>query len=128
MSNIFNALTFGQIEVLAVAATNTTTLDGTSIDVQDYEGVAAIVLNSAKASAGTTPTLNGKIQHSSDDSTFADVTGATFTEITDAADSCQVLALDLSTVKRYIKFVGTIAGASASFVFGASMVAIKKAS
>lgn len=125
--NLNNALSQVNALTLAVSDERTSSLDGTSIDLQAYEGVAAFVLNAGKASAGTTPTLNAKLQHSADDSTFADVTGGAFTEVTDAANSLQVLKLNVSDLKRYVKLVGTIAGSGATFDFGAEVLAVKKA-
>lgn len=126
--NLQNFLASAVALSLAEADERTASLDGTSIDIQDYEGVCLCILNSGAASAGTTPTLNCKIQHSDDDSTFADLTGATFTEVTDSAAVHEAIAINASEVKRYIKLVGTIAGSEATFDFGASFVGCKKAS
>ena len=73
MTHLLNALAQTVGLVLAAAARRTANLDGTGIDVLDYEGVALIVLN-ASAGTGTDPTLEVKLQHSDDDSTYADVT------------------------------------------------------
>jgi hypothetical protein len=64
--------------------------------------------------SGTTPTLDGKIQDSADNSAFADVTGYTFTQVT-ASTSLQSLNVDTRKVRRYIRYVGTIAGTTPSF-------------
>lgn len=125
--NWANALSQANTEILAVAATNTSTLTGTAVDVTLYEGIGAVVLNTAKGT-GTTPTLDGKLQSGaeSDGSDAADISGATFTQVTDAADSLQVLSVDLSAAGKYLRFVGTITGTSPSFVLGVSLVGIKK--
>jgi len=87
------------------------------------------VLN-ASAGTGTTPTLDVKLQHSDDNSTFADVTGAAFAQVTSDSGTAgvQVLKLNVSDLKRYLRVIGTIAGTSPSFDFGAEFVGIKKAS
>jgi len=129
MTHLLNALAQAVGLVLAPAAQRTSTLTGTGIDVLDYEGVALAVLN-ASAGTGTTPTLDVKLQHSDDDSTYADVTGGTFTQVTDAAETAgvQVLKVNVSELKRYVRVIGTIAGTTPSFEFGIEFVGIKKAS
>ena len=129
MTHLLNALAQTVGLVLAPAAQRTTTLTGTGIDVLDYEGVALAVLN-ASAGTGTTPTLDAKLQHSDDDSTYADVTGGAFAQVTDVAGTAgvQVLKANVSDLKRYVRVVGTITGTTPSFDFGAEFIGIKKAS
>ena len=129
MTHLLNALAQAVGFVLAAAARRTSTLTGTGIDVLHYEGVALIVLN-ASAGTGTTPTLDVKLQHSDDNSTFADVTGAAFTQVTDVGGTAgvQVLKVNVSNLKRYLRVVGTIAGTTPSFDFGVEYVGIKRAS
>jgi len=126
--NLLNALSQAYVLSLAEADERTTTLTGTGIDVLDYEGVCLAILNSGAASAGTTPTLNVKLQHSDDDSTYADVTDGAFTEVTDAAAVVEALKFNVSDLKRYLRVIGTIAGSGATFDFGVEFVGIKKAS
>lgn len=129
MTHLLNALAQAVGLVLAPAAQRTTTLTGTGIDVLDYEGVALAVLN-ASAGTGTTPTLDVKLQHSDDDSTYADVTGGAFTQVTDVAGTAgvQVMKVNVSDLKRYVRVIGTIAGTTPSFEFGVEFIGIKKAS
>ncbi len=86
------------------------------VDIRDYTGVAAIVL----ASAGITdtdgtksPTATVKLQEASDtafSSDTGDISGATFTAISDSTASEQVIALDLQDVnERYIRAYCTVA-------------------
>lgn len=125
--NALNALAFGNVAVLAVPAVNTSTLTGTGIDVQVYEGVAAVVLNSA-AGTGTDPTMDGKIQHCDTvDGGYADVSGATFAQVLEVA-SVQILSLDIGACKQFIRIVLTIGGTTPSFTCGAAFVGIKKTS
>lgn len=127
MSNLLNALAQHNELTLAVPATNTSTLTGTGVDVTDYEGIGLVVLNSALGT-GTTPTLDGKVQDCATvGGTYADVSGATFTQITHAADAMEVIAINVSNVKGFIRIVGTIAGTNPSFVCGAVFIGIKKA-
>jgi hypothetical protein len=129
MTHLLNALAQAVGLVLAAAARRTSTLTGTGIDVLDYEGVALVVLN-ASAGTGTNPTLDVKLQHSDDDSTYADVTDGTFTQVTDVAGSAgvQVKRINVSDLKRYVRAIGTIAGTTPSFDFAVEFVGIKKAS
>ena len=64
--------------------------------------------------SGTTPTLDGKIQDSADDSSYADVATYTFTQRT-ATGAPATLKIDKRKVRRYIRYVGTIAGTTPSF-------------
>ena len=129
MTHLLNALSQAVGLVLAAAARRTSTLTGTGIDVLAYEGVALVVLN-ASAGTGTNPTLDVKLQHSDNDSTYADVTGGTFTQVTDVAGSAgvQVKRINVSDLKRYVRVIGTIAGTTPSFDFAVEFVGIEKAS
>lgn len=126
MTAHMNSLNRAQTAVLAPPASRTATLTGTGLDVEKYEGVGMVVLHSTAATAGTTPTLNVKVQESADNSVWADIPGATFAEVTDAAASLQDINIDLSAAKKYIRVIGTIAGASAAFNFAAALVALPK--
>ena len=129
MTHLLNALAQTVGLVLAAAARRTSTLTGTGIDVLDYEGVALAVLNASEGT-GTTPTLDVKLQHSDDDSTYADVTSGAFAQVTDVAGTAgvQILKVNVSDLKRYVRVIGTIAGTTPSFDFGVEFVGIKKAS
>ncbi len=128
MTHLLNALAQATGVELAPAASRTSTLTGTGIDVLEYEGVALVLLN-ASAGTGTTPTLDVKLQHSDDDSTYEDVTSGAFSQVTDAAETAgvKVMKLNVSDLKRYLRIVGTIAGTTPSFDFGVEFVGITKA-
>jgi hypothetical protein len=77
-------------------------------DLKDFDGDIQIILDAgAAASSGT---MTGKIQHSDTTTTgdFSDVTGGGFTAVAQAAAK-QVITLNRDALKRYIRFVGTIA-------------------
>lgn len=109
---------------LAANAERTSTLTATGVDVKDYDGTVQVVLMSTAATAGTTPALNVKIQHSDESgANYTDVTGATFAEVTDAGDVTEMISLKIGELKRYIRVVGTITGTSTpTFAFGVCMV------
>lgn len=88
----------------AVSAANTAAATSSGVDLTGYEGVVSIVVQTG----AITGTLDGKIQDSADNSSFADVTGATYTQVT-AANKVAAYSLDVRTVRRYIKYVGTVA-------------------
>lgn len=130
--NLLNALSQAVALSLAAAARRTSTLTGTHIDVLAYEGAAKILLNASAASAGTTPTLNVKLQHSDTTTSgdFTDVTGAAFTQVTDVAGTAglQELLVNVSNLKRYLRVIGTIGGTTTpTFDFSVEFIGIKKA-
>lgn len=128
MSNLLNALAQGNVlELLAPAALDTTT-SGTGVDVSDYEGIAAAVLHSA-AGTGTTPTMNVKLQSCATvGGTYADISGATFTEVDDTeGGSIQIITFNIAEPSAFVRATATIAGTTPEFTCSAALVAIKKA-
>lgn len=111
--------------VLLPGAARTSSANGTGVDISDYEGMAEVVLNSG-AGTGTTPTLDVKIQDSDDNSAFADVTGAVFAQVTNAAASLQKLVLNTDKCRKYIRAVATIGGTTPSFACGVEFMSVKK--
>lgn len=109
-ANSLTILNFG-----VAPAAKTATVTGASLDLQggNYIGKLAVVQDVGVVS-GTTPTLDGKIQDSADNSSWADVSGYTFNQVT-ASTNKQVLSVDTRAVRRYIRYVGTIAGTTPSF-------------
>lgn len=102
---------------ISVPAARTSTVTGSAVDVRGYTG-PLLVVQDVGAVTGTTPTLDGKIQDSADGSTgWADVTGATFAQVT-AANNIQSIAVQADQTKGYIRYVGTIAGTTPSFTCG----------
>jgi len=57
-----------------IAGTYTADANGAGADLQGYQGVLKIVLDSG-AGGGTTPTLDVKIQDSADNISFTDIIG-----------------------------------------------------
>lgn len=121
--NFGDHLTVLDVEHVAdLTASSTTT---SSIDLQSYSGQLALVLDAHKV-AGTNPTLNVKIQDSADDSSYADVSGAAFTQVT-TADSVQKMVLSKDGLRRYIKAVIAIGGTSSpEYLVSVKGLAVKK--
>jgi len=110
--------------VLKAVSAITTTTNGTGLDLNDYEGQVAFYLESS-AGTGTSPTLDVKIQDSDDNTTFADVSSAAFTQVTGAA-SVQKLVLNSNNVKRYVRCVSTLTGTTPSFITSVYGMGVKK--
>lgn len=108
------------IAAQAIAAT----ANGTGVDIKDYVGTMQLLLDSG-AGAGTTPTLDVKIQDSDDNTAFADVTGKAFTQVTTVA-SRQQMVLDTNAVRRYIRAVSTLGGTTPSFPISLQGVGVKQ--
>ena len=104
-----------------------TSLTGTAFDLTDYEGTVLVVLEAGAATAGTTPTLDVKLQDSATSGgTFADITGAAFAQVTTTA-SQQVLRIDCDAVEGFIKAVATYGGSSSpTFPYGLTVIGHKK--
>lgn len=119
---------------LAPTAVRTSNLDGTAIDLNDYEGDVVVILDVA---AGGTSTLDVKIQ-SSDTSggSYGDVTTAFFRGGSEVASSAvafsqvstsaskQYLVFPKGAAKRWIKAVSTTS--SSSHTYSINVVAVKK--
>lgn len=103
----------------AASCADTAAATGTGVDLKDYEGPVVIVQNHGTS----TGTLDGKIQDSADNSSFADVTGAVFTQETTTA-GVKSLVLQSKQVRRYIKYVGTVV--TGPQVVGVTMTGVKK--
>lgn len=108
-------------------ASETSTFTGATTniaDLTDYDGDIQIILDAgAAASSGT---MTGKIQHSDTTTSgdFSDVTGGGFTAVAQAAAK-EVITLNRDNLKRYIRFVGTIA-ASGTTIYSVNGYGLKK--
>jgi hypothetical protein len=93
-------------------------------DLKDFDGEIQIILDSGAAAASGT--MTGKIQHSdtTDNADFSDVTSGGFTAVAQAV-SKQVMTLNRDALKRYIRFVGTIA-ASGTTTYSVNGYGLKK--
>lgn len=103
-----------QVLDLIPSASIVATGNGTGVDIIQFTGQIAIVLDCGAATAGSSPTMDIKIQDSADNSSFADLSPAfAFTQVTNAASvQKKVLSKDAAVVRRYIRAVKTIGGTS----------------
>jgi hypothetical protein len=119
------------LHTVALLPAQSVTADGNGpgVDVREFTGEMAVFL-AAKNTAGTTPTLDVKLQDSDDDSTYADVAGATFTQVTDAGTLAAVLhkiTVNASALKRYVRAVADIGGTdSPAFLASCFAVGVKQ--
>ncbi len=122
-----NQLNLEKLDITAAVASASVTATATSgaIDLKEFDGDVLLVLNCA-AGTGSSPTLDIKVQDSDESGgTYGDLSGATFTQVTDAA-SVQTLEVNKDECKRFIKVVQTVGGSSPVFVYGISLVGAKK--
>src|SRR5262245_49533168 len=97
--------------------------NGAAVDLLAGDG-RCFAVQITGAVGGTSPTLDGKIQESdSSGSGYSDVSGATFTQVT-AANNVQVIAFDRT--RRYVRYVGTVAGSSTPTVLAAVFIGEQK--
>jgi hypothetical protein len=87
------------------------TNNGSSIDMIDADG-RCFAIQLIGAVSGTGPSLIGKIQESSDNTTWTDVTGATFTGVS-SSNNVQTIVFDRT--KRYLRHARNVAGTTPSF-------------
>ena len=101
------------------------TANGAGVDLQPYANPGKKQLKAALsvgAKSGTSPTLDVKMQDSDDNSTFADISGATFTQATDVTSE----EIHFQTNKRYVRAVATLGGTSPTFDMAVGVVAEKR--
>lgn len=113
-----------QVTAVLAPARKTASENGAGVDLQQYVGDYSVIL-STSAGGGTAPTLDIKLQDSDDNSTFADISGAAFTQVT-ATASTQTVILNANAVKRYIRAVSTITGTSPTFDMALVGVGVKQ--
>jgi hypothetical protein len=103
--------------------TATSTVTGTGVDLINADSRCFAVQHVGTVS-GTSPTLDGKLQESdASGSGYADISGATFTQVT-ASTNLQIITFERT--KRYVRYIGTIAGTSPSFALAALIGQQKK--
>jgi len=101
------------------------TRNGLSMNTTGYVGGVLFLVN-AKCDSGTTPTLNVKVQTANaTDSTFADVTGKTMTEIT-SNDTIRSVNVSARLLKKWTRLVFTVAGTTPKYVVSGVMIGQKR--
>lgn len=95
--------------------TDTTATNGSSIDTTASASFGAQAYLQAFALTGTDVTV--KIQDSADNSSFADVTGLTFTQLTAGRTAERLATANTATIRRYIRAVTVTTGGFSSLAF-----------
>lgn len=114
-----------ELKNLLPALARTESANGTSVDLQGYVNPGRRQMKAyldTGAVSGTTPTQDVKIQESADDSTFTDVSGATFAQQTTTGSE----AIHFRTNKRYVRAVTAITGGTPSFTSGCYLLVEKR--
>jgi len=95
--------------------------DSISIDVTPYIRGCVFVLN-AGAGTGTNPTLDVKLQESSDDITFTDIPGLAFPQVTDAAAVILNLPFAADRFKKFVRARVVVGGTTPVFLMSTTAV------
>lgn len=103
MSALAASLSYVTNVPLVNAISTSSNITGTGLDLTGYEGVVNITQGLGLIGGGSISAT--KIQDSADNSNWADVTGATFGTTASAMTS---VALDVRSVRRYIRYVATV--------------------
>jgi hypothetical protein len=101
--------------------TDTEATNGSSIDTGASADFGAQAYLQVTAFTGTDATI--KIQDSADDSSWADVSGLAFTEVTSGPVAERVWIANTATVRRYVRVATTTTGGFTSLTF--SVVVVK---
>jgi hypothetical protein len=113
----------GEVSILTLlpALSRNANANGSAVDLSAYVNVRAYkaYLDVGNVT-GTSPTLDVKIQESDDGTTFTDISGAAFAQM--SATGNQTLVF--KTGKRYVRAVATLGGSSPVFVCGAYLLAV----
>ena len=114
------------LTVLSFAPNDVVTATGneTGVDLQDYEGDITLILDAEAGGASITYAV--KVQDSSDNSTFADVSGAAFTTTDANSALVESLVVNSDEIKRYARVVITVAGGTGAGAVSVTGLARKK--
>lgn len=98
------------VTLIGPTLTATTPTNGTGKDFSLYQGKLLVTLSSG-GSSETTGVLAVRLQDSTNNSTWADVSGGAFTNTTNAG-SLQQIAIDTRATNRYLRAIGLIGGSN----------------
>ncbi len=118
-----NAIHHMQVLNMVPAANITASANGSEIDLKDYEGPVALVLDFSAGGVGAT--IDAKLQHAdTSGGSYTDVASAAFTQVGNTA-SVQKFVVNADEIKRYVRIAYTVGG-TANFRGGIKGYAIKK--
>lgn len=115
----------GDLTALHHAVVNSDS-QSTGVDISAYDSQVAFILSGLNT-AGSTPTLAVKVQHSdSSGSGYTDVTGGAFTGLITGAAS-EKIALNTDGLKKYVRLDFDIGGTSSpAYTIFAAILGAKK--
>jgi hypothetical protein len=127
MTILRQALDKLQLTNLHPTTARTSTASTTGVDVQARDGDLYLVLDSAAASAGVSPTLDVTVESSDTlGGVYTAITGAAFARVTTTA-SQQSLVISKDEARRFIRVTYTIGGTSSpSFTFSVNAIGVNK--
>jgi hypothetical protein len=103
-----------------VSAANTAAATSAAIDLLEYEGVVEVLC----LTGAITGTMDPKLQDSeTSGGTYVDIVGATAAQVT-TANNLRSIKIDKRSVRRFIKFVGTVV--TGPVLIGVSLSGFKK--
>jgi len=103
----------------------TTTGLGSAVDLEDYEGEMAVVLDAAAGGASITYAV--KLQESdTSGGTYTDVTGGAFTTTDANTALVEKISVNTNDMKRYVKLSITVAGGTGAGAVSVTALASKK--
>lgn len=112
--------------VLTPATTFSSNTNSLNFDLSPYQGCVGVILNAGANTAGDANSkLTAAIYDSADNSTYAAIAGATFTNVTNA-NSLQVYDLDTRVARRYMRVVTTVLGVNTVYPVSMSLVGQKQ--
>lgn len=107
-------------QLTAGLRTDTGATNGSSIDTTASAAFGAQAFLHVTAFTGTDVTI--KIQDSADDSTFADVTGLSFTQVTSGPTSERIATASGATIRRYLRVATVTTGGFSSVTFNVNVI------
>jgi hypothetical protein len=103
----------------------TTTGLGSAVDLEDYEGEMAVVLDAEAGGAGITYAV--KLQESdTSGGTYTDVTGGAFTTTDANTALVEKISVNTNDMKRFVKLSITVAGGTGAGAVSVVALASKK--
>jgi hypothetical protein len=115
---------------LIPSQTATSTVTGSAVDLQDFDGEAYLTINCGQATAGTNPTATFTLtQCATSGGVYTAVTlNATPTVVTGVSGATnEIIAFRVADIQRYVKGVCTIGGTSTpTFSFSVNVVGRKQ--
>lgn len=114
----YTVLSFAPNDVVTASSNET------GVDLQDYEGDITLILDAEAGGASITYAV--KVQDSSDNSTFTDVSGAAFTTTTANTALVESLVVNTDEINRYARVVITVAGGTGAGAVSVTALGQKK--